>query len=104
MENLPTIVTAIGAAIALALGAWLKTKPTFSNKLIPWVTLVISILTQIIQAIKPAEAQVSSAASLGPNWLGVLFTGILAGLGTIGLFSFIKNGVVGKVSNSTRVF
>lgn len=96
------IITAIGAAIALAVGAWLKTNPNVSNKIIPWVTLLISILTQVVQAVPPVAAADSTPVAAAP-WLYVLGMGLVVGFTTIGLFSWFKNGVMGKVSASTKV-
>lgn len=87
-----SFITAIGALIALVVGKVLKDNPTFSNKFIPWVTLVISILTQIVEA-APAQAGINIGGFFSsPFFLQVL----VQWLSTTGAHSVAKNAIQGK--------
>lgn len=98
MEGFATLETGIGSLIALVVGYFLKKNPGFSNKLIPWVTVVISVLTQIVNELTPAaHAAASSAALLSVGAItlnGVLMFALKVALQTVGVtgtHSFAKN-------------
>lgn len=91
------IFTSIGSIVALGLGAWLKAKPDFSNKLIPWVTLLISFLTQLSSAVgTPAHAASGFVGDLGSMFLEVLKGTLVQWLLTTGAHSTVKNAVLKK--------
>ena len=88
------IFSTVGSAIALIVGMYLKRKPEFSNKLIPWVTLAISFLTQLSAA---ATAQAAGFFDvLGAHFGNVLVNTLVQWLGTTGLHSTVKNAVFKK--------
>lgn len=90
------IFTSIGTAIALALGTWLKSKPDFSNKLIPWVTLAVAFVTQLASAIGAPVNAAGFGAMLGGMFLDVLRGTLIQWLATTGIHSTVKNAVLQK--------
>lgn len=108
----PTLlITLLSSALALWLGAQIK-KSNTSNKWIPWITLVISFLTQLVNAlgVAPAMAALADSVSQVPAAaahhsffhiaLSILAKSILQALGVTGFVSFGKNAVLGNVSES----
>lgn len=82
-----SFITAIGMAAALVLGKILKTNPAVNNKLIPWATLLVSILTQVFE-VKPAMAGLSFGSILhSPLLAQILFQWFA----TTGVHSAAKN-------------
>jgi hypothetical protein len=84
------IITAIGSIAALILGKILKENPKVKNRLIPWATLLVAILTQVFEA-TPANAGVSFG-NLFHSGLGqFVFQTLLQWLATTGVHSTAKN-------------
>lgn len=95
----PTI-TAIGSVIALIIGNYLKRKPEFLNKNIPYVTFVISFLTQLIAA-STANAstgviEASIFGGLGGTFLNILKDTLIQTFLTTGIHSAAKNTLIRK--------
>ena len=83
------LITLIGMAVALIVGKALKENVNFKNKFIPWITLLISLLTQVIE---PATAQAFNLGNLlhsGPG--NFLFSVLLQWFATTGVHSAAKN-------------
>lgn len=99
------LVTLVGSALAVALGMWLKTNPRVSNRAIPWATLAVSLLTQVVQTATSAEAQTAASTPAGAaSWaLAVIGLAAAQALAITGAYSFWKNGVRGKVGGSTAI-
>ena len=82
--------TSIGSVVALVVGYFLKKNPDFANRLIPAVTFLISLLTQIVATTQPAQA----AINLGGVFHGfgsILVNALIQTLLTTGVHSTAKN-------------
>jgi len=111
--DLSLILTLLTSALALYIGSRIKASEA-SNKWIPWVTLAISFLNQLAQAIggvTPAHAAVlaDSVAAVAPVvqhgffhsvFFKILVNAVFQAIGVTGVVSFAKNGILGKVSES----
>jgi hypothetical protein len=86
------LITAIGSIVALVVGKVLKENPAVKNRLIPWVTLLISVLTQAFEA-TPVAAGISIGGFLGSNFGQFFFQTIIQWLATTGAHSAPKNMV-----------
>lgn len=84
------IITAAGSILALIVGKVLKENPAVKNKLIPWATLLISVLTQIFEA-TPANAGISLGGFLHTGLGQFAFQTLLQWLATTGVHSTAKN-------------
>jgi hypothetical protein len=85
-----SLITVIGMAVALVVGKVLKENPAVKNRLIPWATLLISLLTQIFEA-TPVAAGISLGGFLGSNFGQMLFQTLIQWLATTGTHSVAKN-------------
>ena len=85
-----SLITAIGMIAALIVGKVLKENPAVKNKLIPWATLLISVLTQIFEA-TPVAAGISLGGFLGSSFGQFAFQTLLQWLATTGVHSTAKN-------------
>jgi hypothetical protein len=77
-------------AVALVVGKVLKENIAVKNKLIPWATLLISILTQIFEA-TPAVAGFSLGGFLGGSFGQFVVQTLAQWLLTTGTHSTVKN-------------
>lgn len=90
------LITAIGTILALLVGGWIK-RSGKSSKIIPWITLVISILTQLTNNATDAHASTGGLMLVGfslGGFLKVLAESLLQTFITTGIHSTAKNAVI----------
>lgn len=108
------IITLLSSALAIYIGTRIKAS-NMSNQVIPWITLTISFLTQLLNQFGPAEAFAAVAAvdssnigaavavvsrSFFQKLLIAIANAVLQTIGITGTVSFAKNAVFGDVSKS----
>jgi len=87
-----SLITLIGMSVALIVGKVLKENVNFKNKFIPWITLLISILTQVVEP-AIAEAGISLGNLVHSPVGNLLFSVLIQWLATTGTHSVAKNVV-----------
>lgn len=93
--TLDPIWTTLAAAVAMVLGAKLKSMESFKNRWIPIITLFTTFIGQVVAA---ATAQ---AFGLGDVVKGITWANsLIVWLATTGIFSVTKNTIQGKTSDS----
>jgi len=90
---LDPMITSIFGAVSVLLGRYLKRNPAFLNRWIPIMTLVTTLLGQMIAA-ATAQAGFLDTIVKGVTWANAL----IVWLATTGLVSVSKNTVMGKTS------
>jgi hypothetical protein len=82
------IFTSVGSIVALVVGTFLKKNPNFANRLIPIVTFVISLLTQIVAA---TNAEAGVFGDIVKNFGNIFVNALLQTFFTTGVHSTSKN-------------
>lgn len=113
--DITLLISALSSALAIWLGGKIKASD-LSNKYIPWITLAIAFLTQLVNAlgVQPAlAAAADSISSLPPTAphpsfgalaLSIVAKAIIQALVVTGGVSFGKNAILGQVSESRSYF
>jgi len=108
-EPFSALLTVLSSGLAIYLGGLIK-RSEASNKWIPWLTLVISFVNQVVVAAGgvanamadslSVAAPAAAHASLFSVFLSILVKSVIQAVGITGGVSFVKNGVLGRVSES----